>query len=139
MLYLFERILVEILQLQPKHCKNTVISPNFLVWKFCGNAQFPHSVGRIYAKLCFSTKYTHQENKWNYKWKIDLSIFLQKCCYWSFLGIMMVKFMKCAVFSLKENWIIELWKVMLEQFILGLTELNRKAKNPTAFCFFPAA
>ena len=22
------------------HCKNTVISPNFLVWKFCGKAQF---------------------------------------------------------------------------------------------------
>ena len=24
--------------------KNTVISPNFLVWKFCGKAQFPHSL-----------------------------------------------------------------------------------------------
>ena len=23
--------------------KNTVISPDFLVWKFCGKAQFPHS------------------------------------------------------------------------------------------------
>ena len=23
--------------------KNTIISPNFLVWKFCGKAQFPHS------------------------------------------------------------------------------------------------
>ena len=27
--------------------KNTAISPNFLVWKFCGNTQFPHSFGRI--------------------------------------------------------------------------------------------
>ena len=27
--------------------KNTVISPNFLVCKFCGKAQFPHSFGRI--------------------------------------------------------------------------------------------
>ena len=27
--------------------KNTVISPNFLVWKFCGKAQFPHSFGRF--------------------------------------------------------------------------------------------
>ena len=27
--------------------ENTVISPNFLVWKFCGKAQFPHSFGRI--------------------------------------------------------------------------------------------
>ena len=23
--------------------KNTVILPNFLVWKFCGEAQFPHN------------------------------------------------------------------------------------------------
>ena len=27
--------------------KNTIISPNFLVWKFCGKAQFPHSFGRV--------------------------------------------------------------------------------------------
>ena len=27
--------------------KNTVILLDFLVWKFCGKAQFPHSFGRI--------------------------------------------------------------------------------------------
>ena len=27
--------------------KNTTISPNLLVWKFCGKTQFPHSFGRI--------------------------------------------------------------------------------------------
>ena len=27
--------------------KSTVISPNFLVWEFCGNAQFPHSFHKI--------------------------------------------------------------------------------------------
>ena len=27
--------------------KNTVISLNFLGWKFCGKAQFTHSFGRI--------------------------------------------------------------------------------------------
>ena len=32
--------------------KNTVISPNFMVCKFCGKAQFPHSFGRIRPKLC---------------------------------------------------------------------------------------
>ena len=26
--------------------KNIVISPDFLVWKFCGKAQFRHSFGR---------------------------------------------------------------------------------------------
>ena len=33
--------------------KNIVISPNILVWKFCGKLQFPHSFGRFtqnYAK-----------------------------------------------------------------------------------------
>ena len=32
--------------------KNTVISPDFLVWKFYGKAQFPHSFRRIRPKLC---------------------------------------------------------------------------------------
>ena len=27
--------------------KNNIISPNFMVWKFCGKAQFPHSFGRF--------------------------------------------------------------------------------------------
>ena len=27
--------------------KNTVISPDFLVWQFSGKAQFPHSFGRF--------------------------------------------------------------------------------------------
>ena len=27
--------------------KNTVISPDSLVWKFCGKGQFPHSFWRI--------------------------------------------------------------------------------------------
>ena len=31
--------------------KNTVISPNFLVWKFCGKAQFPHSFMANHPKL----------------------------------------------------------------------------------------
>ena len=39
--------------------KNTVISPNFLMWKFCGKAQFPHS--ETMRKLCLSTKFPHQE------------------------------------------------------------------------------
>ena len=33
-----------------------------MVWKFCGKAQFPHSFGR---KLCLSTKFPHQEIRWN--------------------------------------------------------------------------
>ena len=29
------------------NAKNTVLSPNFLVWKFCGKTEFPHSFGRF--------------------------------------------------------------------------------------------
>ena len=36
--------------------KNTVISPEFLVWKFCGKAM---------RRLCRSGKFPHQEIKWN--------------------------------------------------------------------------
>ena len=41
------------LSLNTSTAKNTVISPNFLVWKFCGKEQFPHSFGlfaRNYAE-----------------------------------------------------------------------------------------
>ena len=36
--------------------KNTVILPNFLVWKFCRKAQFPHNIWRFawnYAETAF--------------------------------------------------------------------------------------
>ena len=39
--------------------KNTVISPKFLVWKFCGKAQFLHSFSdspETMWKLCLSVK-----------------------------------------------------------------------------------
>ena len=33
--------------------KNIVISPNFLVWKFYGKIQFPHSFGRFGRNCAF--------------------------------------------------------------------------------------
>ena len=48
--------------------KNTVTSPDFLVWKFCRKTQFPHSFGRFarnYAEMCLSAKFPHQEIRWN--------------------------------------------------------------------------
>ena len=48
------------------YAKNTVISPNFLVWKFCGKAQFPHSFGRFAQNLQETVpfhKITHKEKK----------------------------------------------------------------------------
>ena len=40
----------------PITAKNTVISPDFLVWKFCGKAQFPYSFGR-FARNCAETAF----------------------------------------------------------------------------------
>ena len=53
-------------------CKNqrwkvrvfTPILPYFLLWKFCGNAQFPQNFGRFAQNI--STKFPHQEIRWNY-------------------------------------------------------------------------
>ena len=48
--------------------KNTAISPDFLVWKFFGKAQFLHSSGEspeTMRKLCLSAKFPHQEIRWN--------------------------------------------------------------------------
>ena len=36
--------------------KNTVISPNFLVWEFCGKVQFLHSFGRFCIALILHDK-----------------------------------------------------------------------------------
>ena len=40
----------------PCTAKDTVISPDFLVWKFCcGKAQFPHNFGRfVYFRKIFT-------------------------------------------------------------------------------------
>ena len=34
--------------------ENTVTSPNFLVWNFCGKAQFPHSFGQFAETVPFN-------------------------------------------------------------------------------------
>ena len=44
--------------------QNTVISPNLLLWKFCGKAQLPQSLGKLpgtMQKLRLSTKFPHEE------------------------------------------------------------------------------
>ena len=41
--------------------KITVISPNFLIWKFYGKSQFPYSFWpKTMRKLCLSKKCLHQ-------------------------------------------------------------------------------
>ena len=51
-----------------------VISPNFLVRKFCGKPQFPHM-----RKLWLSTKFPHQETKRNYDILRSAFYFKQSC------------------------------------------------------------
>ena len=49
--------------------KNAVISPDFMVRKFCGKVQFPHSFRQItqnYARTVPFHKFPDQEIRWNY-------------------------------------------------------------------------
>ena len=47
--------------------KNTVISPNFLVWKFCGKVRIVlGDLPETMKKLCLSSKFPHQTIRWNY-------------------------------------------------------------------------
>ena len=63
---------------------STIILPNFLVWKYCGKAQFLLSFGwfqqwfqtSAVQKLCLSKNFTHKEIRWKYS--ILRSGFLQK-------------------------------------------------------------
>ena len=55
------------------NAKNTVIAPNFLVWKFCGKAQFPHSF-------------------WRFAWKYVETVPLNKISHTRKLGKMTVFF-----------------------------------------------
>ena len=53
-----------ILCIMTTYWKKSIISPNFMVWKFCGKAQFLLSFGNLseaMQKLCLSTKFPHQK------------------------------------------------------------------------------
>ena len=56
--------------------KNTVISPDFLVWKFCGKAQFPHSFGRFARKYAETVLFRKISTPGN---QVNLRYFSQ-CC-----------------------------------------------------------
>ena len=49
--------------------QSTEVSSNLLMWKFYGHAQFSQSFGRNWSEtlpeLCISTKFPHQEIRWN--------------------------------------------------------------------------
>ena len=55
--------------------KNTVISPNFLVWEFCGKAQFPHIAG-IYTETVPYHKISTPGNS------VKLGYFFAATAYW---------------------------------------------------------
>ena len=68
--------------------KNTVISPNSLVWQFCGKAQFPHSFGRItrnYAEIVPFRKISTPENY------VKLRYFMQCYVKMSVFGVILIR------------------------------------------------
>ena len=46
--------------------QNTKILPNFLVWKFCGKAQFPQSFGQIAWNSTETVHFQKISTPWNY-------------------------------------------------------------------------
>ena len=58
----------------PLTANNTVISPNFVVWKFCGKAQFLHSFGRITRNYSKTVSFHKISTPANY---VELLYFLQ--------------------------------------------------------------
>ena len=81
--------------------QNTKILPNFLVYKFCGNAvsvefwpicESPETL----RKLCASIKLTHQEIRWNFG--ILRSDWLSMMIlYWFFFSVLRKYFVKLLV------------------------------------------
>ena len=62
----------------PSAVKNTVISSNFLVWKFCGKAYFPQSLGGI-AQNCAEIVPFHKIYTPGNKVKLR---YFSWCCIW---------------------------------------------------------
>ena len=51
------------------HCIKYLVSPNFMVWQFCGKVQVPHSFWRIdrnSAEIVPFHKCPHGKIRWNY-------------------------------------------------------------------------
>ena len=104
--------------------KNIVISPNFLVWKFCGKAQFRHSFGfRVNRpKLCRNCAFPQ-----NFRLRKlgQITVFFtvsipHNCCHHLVFSI-------CLATQL---WGKKGGKVVLKMFQFSLTHFNCKK------CFF---
>ena len=106
--------------------KNNVISPDFLVWKFCGKAQFSHSFGRFaryYAETMPFRKISTpaiQVNLWYFtQWDISdfhaLTINIMKLTYTK--GNPKIKYRDY------KNFDNDLFQVDLENGLRNLTDL----------------
>ena len=86
--------------------KNTVISPNFLVWKLCGKAQFPHSFGSIawnYAETVLFHKIFTPRNKMKFRYFSKCRLLMRlSWIFWSltFIRILPLTTNSCIIFAL---------------------------------------
>ena len=62
--------------------KNTVISPNFLVWKFCGKAQFSHQEITWNYGILRSVSYTFSFRFTKIRYDVNRLLFLHLCWVW---------------------------------------------------------
>ena len=92
------------------HCeKYRNISPDFLVWKFCGKAQFPHSFGRIARNYAETMTFRHLSTPGN---QVKLRYFSQRLILSSFSKDEILFF---KTLTLKSNKMVKHIKTICRQ------------------------
>ena len=93
--------------------KNTVISPDFLVWKFSAEKLWPETM----RKLRLSSKFPHQEIRWNYR--IFRSDFIQAIITFVGTAILSRINVDCVFLASMLNSIFVLLEV-LSQYLVAV-------------------
>ena len=76
------------------------MAPNFLVWKFCGKEQFPHSFGRFARtlKISLPSLFTNDSLPWNKRVFVEYIIILK-----SLSAIGAICSAKLSIFSYRSS------------------------------------
>ena len=94
--------------------KNTVISPNFLVWKFCRKTQFLHSFRQKSGEI--TVFFTTQNAQFSYQYKLLYfkRYYIDDLHSWESTAISgkpALITLNCFQFSI-TNWLLVIWKIV---------------------------
>ena len=91
--------------------KNTVISTDFLVWKFCGKAQFPHSFGPFVRNYAETVPFRKIFTPWN---QVKLR-YCSQCLY----------FLHTTNYKQETIYYVQETKIISEKFFTLMLKENR--------------